>query len=76
MAKLAVRFLILSILTTSLAIVPAVTQLEAATTSHKHMKKRVRVVQPSPRANPSTNPFASSYDNDFDRKSAGGGGGY
>ena len=77
MPKLAVRLLILSTLATSLMVVPAITQVEAATTSHKHMKKRVRVVQPSSRAsNPSANPFASKYDDDFDRKNAGGAGGY
>ncbi len=74
MPKLAVRLLILSMMTTSLLLAPTVTQAEPAT-SHKHMKKKVRLVQPGSRAaNPSANPFASKYDEDFDRKNTGGGG--
>jgi hypothetical protein len=77
MPKLAVRFLVLSMLTTSLLVMPIVTQADAATTSHKHIKKRARVVHQSPKlADPGANPFASKYENDFDRKNAGGGGGY
>jgi hypothetical protein len=78
MAKLAVRFLILSMLTTSLLVFPIVTQAEAATTSGKHVKKKMRVVHQRPKAaDPYASPFSSNrYDDDFDRKNAGGGGGY
>jgi hypothetical protein len=78
MPKLAARFLVLSILTTSLLVMPIVTCANAVTTSHKHVKKkRVRVVHQSPKlADPGANPFSSNYENDFDRKNAGGGGGY
>ena len=78
MPKLAVRFLILSMTTLALMVGPAVTQGEAATTSHKHMKKHARVVQQGPRAkDPGANPFASSYQDDEDRrKASSGGGGY
>ena len=81
MAKLAVRFLILSMFATSWLVVPGVTQAEAATTS-KHIKKKMRVVHQRPNAagkaaDPSASPYSSTrYEDDFDRKNAGGGGGY
>ena len=77
MAKLAIRFLIFSMLTASLSVTAIVTQAEAATTS-KHVKKKVRVVHQRPKAaDPYASPFSSNrYDDDFDRKNAGGGGGY
>ena len=60
MAKRAIRFLIFSMLTTSLLVVPIVTQADAATTSSKHTKKRVRVVHQSPKAaDRSASPFSS-----------------
>jgi len=50
-------------------------QVSAAATSGKHTKKKVRVVHQSRKpADPNASPFASKYDDDFDRKSAGGGG--
>lgn len=78
MAKLAVPFLLLSMLTTSLLLTPIVTPVEAATTDTTHVKKKVRVTHRSQRvATPQANPYSNNpYDNDFDRKNAGGGGGY
>ena len=74
MKKLAARLLILSMFTTSLLVVPVVTPAEAATTSKHMKKKRVRVVHQSPKvANPSASPFGSRYEDDPDRKAAGGG---
>ncbi|SHN61473.1 hypothetical protein [Bradyrhizobium erythrophlei] len=77
MAKRAIGFLILSMLTTSWLVVPVVTQAEAATTN-KHIKKKMRVVHQRPSAaDPSASPYSSiKYEDDFDRKNAGGGGGY
>ena len=77
MAKRAIRILILSMLTTSLPVVPVVAQAEAATNG-KHIKKKTRVVHQRPRAaDPSASPYSSNrYEDDFDRKNAGGGGGY
>ena len=77
MMKRAVRLLTLSMLMASLLVVPTVTPVEAATSS-KHMKKRVRVTHHSPKAaDPYASPYSSNpYENDFDRKNAGGGGGY
>ena len=74
MRNFAVRLLTLSMLTTSLSVAPIVTQVNAATTHGKHMKKRVGAVHQNPKADPSANPFASKYEDDFDRKNGGGGG--
>jgi len=78
MAKLAIRFLILSMLTTSLLVIPVVTPAEAATSGTPHVKKKVRVTHHSQRvAKPQANPYSNNpYEDDFDRKNAGGGGGY
>lgn len=81
MAKPAIHFLILSMLTTALLVVPVVTQAEAVTIG-KHIKKKMRVVHQRPKAvgraaDPSASPYSSNrYEDDFDRKNAGGGGGY
>ncbi len=76
MAKIAIRLLVLSMFTTSLLVTPVVTPANA-TTSSKHMKKKVRVTHQSPKAaDPYASPFTSKYDEDFDRRNAGGGGGY
>jgi hypothetical protein len=83
MMKLAVRFLMLSMLTTGLLVGPVVTQANAATQSSKEITKKKRVAHRShvvarTRAapDPGANPFASKYEDDFDRRNAGGGGGY
>ena len=77
MAKLAIRFFMFLMLTTSLLVLPVVTPAEAAT-SGKHIKKKVRVTHHSQRvAKPLANPYSNNpYEDDFDRKNAGGGGGY
>jgi hypothetical protein len=83
MRKLAVRLLILSMFTAALLVGPVVTQVNAATDSSKEMKHKKRVVHRRPAVaptraarDPNANPFASKYEDDFDRKNAGGGGGY
>lgn len=76
MPKRAVRFLTLSVLATSLLAVPMVTPVSAATAHHKHVKKRTTVVTHQTTKDPGANPFASKYEDDFDRKNAGAGGGY
>lgn len=77
MAKIAIRFLILSMFMTSLLVTSVVAPVDAATTSGKHVKK-VRVTHQSPKAaDPYASPFSSNkYEDDFDRRNAGGGGGY
>jgi hypothetical protein len=78
MKKLAVRILMLSMFATSLLVAPVVTGASAATSSSKHVKKKVHVTHQSPKAaNPYASPYSSNpYENDFDRRNAGGGGGY
>ena len=77
MPKLAVRFLMLSMLAISFSMAPLVTQAATATSSSKHVKKKMRVVHQAPKAkDPYANPFGSNYEDDIDRKKAGGGGGY
>ncbi len=78
MAKIAIRFLVLSMFTTSLLATSVVAPADAATTSSKHVKKKVRVTHQSPKAaDPYASPFSSNkYEDDFDRRNAGGGGGY
>ena len=78
MAKIAIRLLVLSMFTTSLLVTPIVAPVNAATTSNKHAKKKVRVTHQSPKAaDPYVSPFSSNkYEDDFDRRNAGGGGGY
>ncbi|WP_298253411.1 hypothetical protein [Bradyrhizobium sp.] len=77
MAKIAVRLLILSMFATSLLVAPMVTGASAATTTAaKHMKKKkVRVTHQKPRAaDPYASPYSNNrYEDDPDRKAAGGG---
>lgn len=74
MSKLAIRLLILSMSATALVVAPIVTPVDAATTFSKKKKK---TAQRSPAVrDPSANPFSSNMYDDFDRKNAGGGGGY
>jgi hypothetical protein len=77
MRKRAVQLLILSMLTTALLVGPVVTQANATTNSGKKLKQKQRIVHQGPAVrDPNANPFASKYEDDFDRKNAGGGGGY
>lgn len=83
MSKLAVRILMLSMFTTSLLVVPIVTDANAVTTaakqtSTKHMKKKVRVTHQKPKAaDPYASPYSNNrYEDDPDRRAGGGGGGY
>jgi hypothetical protein len=77
MIKFAIRLLALAILTTPLAALPIITHADAATSHSKRLKKHVRTVQHAPAVqDPYKNPFSSNNGEDFDRKNAGGGGGY
>ena len=76
MSKLAIRLLILSISATALVVAPMVTPVKAATTTSKETKIK-KTAHRSPAArDPSANPFSSNMYDDFDRRNAGGGGGY
>ena len=77
MSKLAIRLLILSMSATALLAAPIVTTVKAATNSSKEIKKKKKVTHRGPAvADPSANPFSSNIYDDFDRRNAGGGGGY
>jgi hypothetical protein len=77
MTKFAVRLLTLAICAAALVALPAITTADAATNHGKHAKKHARMVQQAPAArDPYKSPFPSNYDEDFDRKNSGGGGGY
>jgi hypothetical protein len=77
MTKFAIRLLTLTICATPLVALPVMTQANAATSHSKHVKKHVRETQHSSAVRDTNkNPFASKYEDDFDRKNAGGGGGY
>ena len=81
MTKFAIRLLTLAMYAAPLAVVPMVTPAKAATNSSKEIKKK-KTISHSPgianakSSNPSANPFSSNMYDDFDRRNAGGGGGY
>ena len=82
MNRFAVGLLTLAMYATALAVVPIITPAEAATNSSKEVKKKKRMTHRSPgithvkSSDPSANPFSSNMYDDFDRRNAGGGGGY
>jgi len=77
MIKFAGRLLALAICATPLVVLPMVTQAYAATSNGKHVKKHAkRIQQAAPVRDVNRSPFPSNYDDDFDRKNSGGGGGY
>jgi hypothetical protein len=77
MTKFAIRLLTLTIYATPLVALPVITHANAATSHGKHFKRHAREIQRSPAIRDvNKNPFASKYEDDFDRKNAGGGGGY
>lgn len=82
MSKFTIRLLMLGMYATALVVVPMVTPAKAATNSSREIKKKKRMTHRSPgightkSSDPSANPFSSNMYDDFDRKNAGGGGGY
>jgi hypothetical protein len=76
MTKFTIRLLALVIFATPLMAAPVVSPANAAANDSKHVKKHTKRVQRAPAVkDASKNPFPS-YEDDFDRKNAGGGGGY
>jgi hypothetical protein len=76
MKKITIRLLTLAIFVTPLVAVPMVSPAGAATNDKTHAKKHARKIQRAPAIkDASKNPFPS-YEDDFDRRNAGGGGGY
>jgi len=79
MSKFVIRLLTLAIYATALVVVPMVTPVNAATNSSKEIKKKKRVTHRNPATKDNSagaNPFSSNMYDDFDRRNAGGGGGY
>ena len=76
MTKFTIRLLALAIFATPLVAIPVVSPADAATNDSKHVKKHAKKIQRAPAVqNANKSPYPS-YDDDFDRKNAGGGGGY
>jgi hypothetical protein len=77
MTTFTIRLLALAIFATPMMAIPVVSPANAATNDSKHVKKHAKSVHRAPavQSAKSQNPFPS-YDDDFDRKNAGGGGGY
>ena len=76
MSKLAIRLLILSMTVTGLVAAPIVTPVKAATKMSKAKKNKRTAYRASPAKDPGANPFSHDMYDDFDRRNAGGGGGY
>jgi hypothetical protein len=81
MTKFAIGLLTLAMYAASLVVVPMVTPAKAVTNSSKEIKKKKRIsrspgIVNAKSSDPSANPFSSDMYDDFDRKNAGGGGGY
>jgi len=76
MTKFTVRLLALAIFATPMMAVAAISPANAATNDSKHVKKHTRKVQRAPAVKDANKSLFPSYENDFDRKNAGGGGGY
>ena len=76
MKKFTIRLLALVIFATPLMAVPVVSPANAATNDSKHVKKHTRKIQRAPAVKNANKSLLPSYEDDFDRKNAGGGGGY
>jgi hypothetical protein len=78
MSKFAIRLLTLALYATALVVIPMVTPAKAATNSSKQIKKKMTHRNPgiANTRSPSASPFTSNMYEDFDRRNAGGGGGY
>jgi hypothetical protein len=76
MTKFTIRLMALVIFATPLLAVPAVSPANAATNDSKHVKKHTRKIQRAPAVKNANKSLLPSYEDDFDRKNAGGGGGY
>ncbi len=76
MSKLAVRPLILFMAVTGLVAAPIVTPVKAATKIGKVKKNKRTAYRAAPAKDPGANPFSHDMYDDFDRRNAGGGGGY
>jgi hypothetical protein len=76
MKKITIRLLALAIFATPLMTVPVISPANAATNDGKHVKKHAKRVQRTPAVKDANKSPFPSYQDDFDRRNAGGGGGY
>ena len=76
MTKFTIRLMALVIFATPLMAVPVVSPANAATNDSKHVKKHTRKIQRAPAVKNANNNQFPSFEDDFDRRNAGGGGGY
>ncbi len=76
MKKFAIRLLTLAMFATPLTAIPKVFPAEAATNNKTHVKKHARKIQRAPVVQNANKGSFPSYEDDFDRRNAGGGGGY
>jgi hypothetical protein len=76
MTKFTIRLLALAIFATPLVAIPVVSPADAATDGKTHVKKHAKKIQRAPAVRGASKSPFPSYDDDFDRKNAGGGGGY
>jgi hypothetical protein len=76
MKNFTIRLLTLAMFATPLTAIPRVSPADAATNGKTHVKKHTRQIQRAPAAQNANKSQYPSYENDFDRRNAGGGGGY
>ena len=76
MKKITIRLLALAIFATPLMAVPVISPANAATNDGKQVKKHTRKIQRAPAVKNANKSLFPSYEDDFDRRNAGGGGGY
>jgi hypothetical protein len=76
MKKFTIRLLTLAIFATPLTVIPRISPADAATNGKTHVKKHAKRIQRAPAVQNANKSSFPSYENDFDRRNAGGGGGY
>jgi hypothetical protein len=76
MTRFTIRLLALATFAMPLVAIPAVSPADAATNGKTHVKKHAKKIQRAPAVQGASKSPFPSYDDDFDRKNAGGGGGY
>jgi hypothetical protein len=76
MKNFTIRLLTLAIFATPLTGIPKVSPADAATNGKTHAKKHAKKIQRAPAVQNANKSQYPSYEDDFDRRNAGGGGGY
>lgn len=76
MKKFTILLLTLAIFATPLVAIPMVSPADAATNGKNHVKKHAKKIQRTPAIQDASKSPFPPIEEDFDRKNAGGGGGY